>query len=142
MLFSIGVETPKQDDEAFGLIVPALCNDDYACHSAADNEEAIVEMATEAIVMVIEEMMSQGMSILDIKDTGVMGYRQLADYDYCEAWLMLDVDLSNFEGKPKRINISLPDVLIQRIDNRVKASSGHYRDRSHFLAVAAKHEMQ
>lgn len=56
--------------------------------------------------------------------------------------MLLDVDLTEFMGKPKRINVSLPDGLIQLIDTRVKASQGQYRDRSHFLAVASRHELE
>ncbi|QMR42946.1 type II toxin-antitoxin system HicB family antitoxin (plasmid) [Klebsiella aerogenes] len=54
---------------------------------------------------------------------------------------MVEVDLSEFEGKPQRINISLPDTLIKRIDNAVKGNTS-YRDRSHFLAEAARHELK
>ncbi|AEY02753.1 hypothetical protein GU3_15000 [Oceanimonas sp. GK1] len=142
MLFSVGVEYPSHDGEALGLVVPALCNDDYACFSAADSEEQVKSMATEAIAMVVEEMVSNGVSVDNIKDMGPRQYRQLEDYSHCDGWLLLDVDLTEFMGKPKRINVSLPDGLIQLIDSRVKASKGQYRDRSHFLAVASRHELE
>lgn len=142
MLFSIGVESPKNENEAFGLIVPALCNDEYGCFSAADSEQEIAAMVTEAIGLIVEDMIEAGASALEIVDKGVMSYRKVEDYAHCDLWLLLEVDLSAYEGKPKRINISLPDVLIQRIDNQVKSSAGLYRDRSHFLAVAAKNEMR
>ena len=131
MLFSVGVEYPSHDGEALGLVVPALCNDDYACFSAA-----------EAIAIVVEEMVSNGNSGDSIKDLGPRHYRQLADYKHCDGWLLLDVDLTEFMGKPKRINVSLPDGLIQLIDSRVKASQGQYKDRSHFLAIASRHELE
>lgn len=142
MLFSIGVELPTHDDEAFGLVVPALCAVGLGCFSAADSEDEIIPMVTEAITMMLEELRDQGRTLDTIKDLGVMHYRTDPEYAYCGAWLMLDIDTSAFEGKPKRINVSLPDNLIQHIDNRVKASHGQYRDRSHFLAVSARHELQ
>ncbi|MGO1248088.1 MAG: type II toxin-antitoxin system HicB family antitoxin [Oceanisphaera sp.] len=142
MLFSVGVEYPSHDGEAFGLVVPALCNDDFACFSAADSEAQVKVMATEAIAMVVEEMVSNGVSGDSIKDLGPRYYRQLADYEHCDGWLLLDVDLTEFMGKPKRINVSLPDGLIQLIDSRVKASQGQYKDRSHFLAIASRHELE
>ncbi|OYD24706.1 type II toxin-antitoxin system HicB family antitoxin [Oceanimonas baumannii] len=142
MLFSVGVEYPSHDGEALGLVVPALCIDDYACFSAADSEEQVKSMATEAIALVVEEMVSNGVSVGNIRDMGPRHYRQLEDYNHCDGWLLLDVDLSEFMGKPKRINVSLPDGLIQLIDNRVKYSQGQYRDRSHFLAVASRHELE
>lgn len=142
MLFSIGVEVPKANDEAFGLIIPALCNDKYGCFSAADSEQEIVVMATEAITTMVEEMLEDGLSILDLKDKGVLTYQKDEEYAYCDTWLMLDIDISKFEGKPKRINVSLPDVLIKRIDDHVKHSSGRYKDRSDFIAIAARYEIQ
>ncbi|ELO1555125.1 type II toxin-antitoxin system HicB family antitoxin [Aeromonas hydrophila] len=142
MLFSVGVELPAQDNEAFGLVVPALCSAGFGCFSAADSESEIPSMVTEAITMVLEELRDQGHHLDTIKDLGVMHYRTDPEYAFCGAWLMLDVDTSAFEGKPKRINVSLPDTLIQHIDNRVKSSHGQYRDRSHFLAVSARHELQ
>jgi hypothetical protein len=48
-------------------------------------------------------------------------YRQVEDYNHCDGWLPLDMDLTASMGKPKRINVGLPDGLIQRIDTRVKS---------------------
>lgn len=142
MLFSVGVELPAEQEQAFGLVVPALCNEHYGCHSGADTESQINAMAIEAITALIEEMLNDGVELASIKDLGVMTYRKQEDYSYCDAWLLLDVDLSEHEGKPKRLNISLPDALIQRIDNRVKTSHNQYRNRSHFIAVSARHELE
>jgi metal-responsive CopG/Arc/MetJ family transcriptional regulator len=36
----------------------------------------------------------------------------------------------------------MPDTLINRIDQKVKTSPERYRDRSHFLATAARHELE
>lgn len=101
MLFPVGVEYPSHDGEALGLVVPALCKDDYACFSAADSEEQVKSMATEAIAMVVEEMVSTRISVDSIKDMGPCHYRQIEDYNHCDAWLSLDVDLIEFMGKPK-----------------------------------------
>ncbi len=53
---------------------------------------------------------------------------------------MIDVDLSEFEGKQQRVNITLPDVLIKRIDGFIRKRPV-YKDRSHFLAQAARREL-
>ncbi|MFV0574945.1 MAG: type II toxin-antitoxin system HicB family antitoxin [Vibrio sp.] len=141
MLFSIGVELPKNEDQAFGLVVPALCDSNYACFSAADRERDIPSVVKEAIIDMVETMLEDEYSLAKIKDKGVLFYRNQDEYAYCDAWLLLDIDLSAYEGKPKRINISLPDTLIARIDEYVKTSK-EYKDRSHFLATAARHEMR
>ncbi|EKY3203053.1 type II toxin-antitoxin system HicB family antitoxin, partial [Cronobacter dublinensis] len=77
-----------------------------------------------------------------IADAGHLVYAAHPDYRAYDSWFAIEVDLSGLEGRQQRINITLPDTLIQRIDNRVKASAGRYRDRSHFLAQAARHELR
>ena len=141
MLFSIGVELPKSAEQAFGIVVPALCKGDHACYSAADSEDQLAAMANDAIITMVEEMLADGLVLTDICDDGVLSYRQQPEHSDVDTWLLLDIDMTKFEGKPKRINISIPDILIQRIDDHVKHSAGRYKDRSDFIAIAARHEM-
>lgn len=141
MFFSVGVETPKDEDTAYGMIVPAFSAYDYGCFSAADKQDQIAPMVKEAILMVIDDLVDEGkVSPDNIVDAGYMVYAANPEYADFDSWFMIDVDLSEFEGKPQRINISLPDTLITRIDTKVKGNT-IYRDRSHFLAVAARHEL-
>lgn len=44
-------ESPSHEGKAFALVVPALCNDDDACCSAADSEEQVEAAVIEAISM-------------------------------------------------------------------------------------------
>ena len=141
MLFTIGVELPNSPEEAFGLVVPALCNDNYACFSAADNQEEIAVMAREAILGIIEDMAENNIDVESIKDTGVLSYRANPEYEHCTLWCLVEVDLSPYTGKQKRINISIPESLIGRIDATVASSHGKYKDRSHFLSVAARNQI-
>lgn len=142
MFFSVGVESPKDADTAFGISVPAFDQFDYGCVSAADEQADIPVMAREAILSIVEEMLISGShSVEDIKDAGFMVYSANADYAHCDSWFMIDVDLSEFEGKQQRVNITLPDVLIKRIDGFIQGNRSAYKDRSHFLAQAARHEL-
>ncbi|MCR1838518.1 type II toxin-antitoxin system HicB family antitoxin [Rodentibacter caecimuris] len=140
MLFTIGVEMPKDDKTAIGLYVPALSNDLYHCISAADKIEDILPMVTDAIHLVLEDMAETGFDFSTIKDLGFAEYQKHEDYEYCDTWLLVDIDVSEFFGKKQRINISIPQYLLHNIDNRV-ANNSLYRDRSHFLAVAAQKEL-
>lgn len=141
MFFSVGVETPKDENTAYGMIVPAFSAYDYGCFSAADTQDQIAPMVKEAIMMVIDDLVEEGkVAPEDLKDSGYMVYAANPEYKDFDSWFMIDIDLSEFQGKPQRINISLPDTLIKRIDNTVKGKT-IYRDRSHFLAVAARHEL-
>ncbi|KEY58615.1 type II toxin-antitoxin system HicB family antitoxin [Serratia sp. DD3] len=142
MLFSVGVETPKDEKTAYGMIVPAFSAYDYGCFSAADSQEDIAVMAREAILLTVEDMILSGKhSVSDIKDGGFMLYSANPEYLDYDTWFVIDVDLSSFEGKQQRINIALPDVLIKRIDYYIRDNQATYRDRSHFLAEAARHEL-
>ncbi|ALB68160.1 type II toxin-antitoxin system HicB family antitoxin [Cronobacter dublinensis] len=143
MFFSVGVETPDNDAVAWGIVVPALCNEAFGCYSAADDRASIATAAREAILLVLEEMIRSGKYRPEtIADAGHLVYAAHPDYRAYDSWFAIEVDLSGLEGRQQRINITLPDTLIQRIDNRVKASAGRYRDRSHFLAQAARHELR
>ena len=141
MLFTIGVESPKNDNEAYGLIVPALNDDHYACISAADHANDILRAATDAIATVLQDRAENGLENDNIKDLGYRAYQQHPDYTHCDTWLLADIDISEYTGKRQRININVPDYLLRRIDQRVAATS-RYKDRSHFLALAAQRELE
>lgn len=53
-------------------------------------------------------------------------------------WMMVDIDLSKVNTKAVRLNISLPENLVHRIDAVAKAQR---LSRSAFLAKAAEREM-
>ena len=55
------------------------------------------------------------------------------------AWLLVEVDFSRLSTKPIRINISLPENLVQNIDRYAKT---HHLTRSGFLARAGMVEIQ
>ncbi|GJH43085.1 type II toxin-antitoxin system HicB family antitoxin [Pasteurella canis] len=140
MLFTIGVETPKNENEAFGLCVPALFNETYSCFSGADTVEEIVPMVTDTIHTILEMMVEDNFDISQIKDLGFLHYKEQEDFQYCDSWLLIDVDITAYFGKRQRVNIVLPQYLIDRIDQRV-ANNPIYKDRSHFLAVASQREL-
>ena len=56
MLFTIGIETPTNENEAYGITVPALFTEEYSCFSAADTLEEIPTQATDAIHSILEIM--------------------------------------------------------------------------------------
>ncbi|RDU96264.1 type II toxin-antitoxin system HicB family antitoxin [Trinickia dinghuensis] len=53
-------------------------------------------------------------------------------------WMLFDIDLSRINSKAIRLNISLPERLVQQID---AAARERHMSRSAFLALAAEHEM-
>ncbi|OIQ85188.1 ribbon-helix-helix protein, copG family [mine drainage metagenome] len=62
-----------------------------------------------------------------------------SDPDYSGgAWTLFDIDLSRINARAERLNISLPERLVQRIDTEARRRK---LSRSAFLALAAEHEM-
>lgn len=139
MLFNIGVSVPANKNEAYGITVPIFEKLGYGCVSAADTEQEILNQAKDAIYTMAEELLLDGIGLeqLDEYFHVYSDQEKHSDFDH---WLWVEVDLSDLKGKPQRINISLPDTLIRRVDSFVE-KSGKFKDRSHFLAIAAQNEI-
>ncbi|MEZ2720708.1 type II toxin-antitoxin system HicB family antitoxin [Paenalcaligenes hominis] len=60
------------------------------------------------------------------------------DYQDGGFWMMVDIDLNKVRSRSVRLNISLPEGLVHRIDAAAKQRG---QSRSAFLASAAEHEM-
>ena len=141
MLFRIGLERPTDNDTAFGIIIPALCYGDYLTVSAADSFEEIVPMAREAAYTIMGEMALNGdLDICKIAEANRVDYRNDPEYKEFPEWVFVDVEVGDALGAQKRINVSLSDLLIAQIDQKVKDGS-QYKDRSDFLTRAALHEL-
>ncbi|WP_318365747.1 type II toxin-antitoxin system HicB family antitoxin [Enterobacter sp.] len=52
-------------------------------------------------------------------------------------WLLVDINMNQFDGRAERINITLPKRLLNRIDSFVRDNPG-FSNRSAFLAEAAR----
>lgn len=55
-------------------------------------------------------------------------------------WAVLNVDIVPFLGKSHKINVTLPELLIKKIDDRVNKSPA-YKTRSGFIAAACLIEL-
>lgn len=56
-------------------------------------------------------------------------------------WAIVDIDITPFLGKSHKINVTLPELLIKKIDDCV-AIHPDYKTRSGFLASAALKELK
>ncbi|WP_054178002.1 type II toxin-antitoxin system HicB family antitoxin [Trabulsiella odontotermitis] len=52
-------------------------------------------------------------------------------------WLLVDINMNQFDGRAERINITLPRRLLVKID-RFVSEHPHFANRSAFLAEAAR----
>jgi len=55
-------------------------------------------------------------------------------------WCIVDIDITPYLGKSHKINVTLPELLIKQIDDRVSKSSA-YKTRSGFIASACMNEL-
>ena len=56
-------------------------------------------------------------------------------------WAIVEIDISPYLGKSHKINVTLPELLIKRIDDSVSQSPA-YKTRSGFIASACLNELQ
>lgn len=116
----------------YGVTVPDL----PGCFSAGDTLDEAIEMGREAIDAHYELMVRDGMEIPAPRPLS----EHQADPDLADAvWAIVDSDVEQYQAKPIRLNISLPDKLVKSIDEYAKA---HHLSRSGFLAKAAQEAMK
>ncbi|MFB9935979.1 type II toxin-antitoxin system HicB family antitoxin [Photobacterium aphoticum] len=96
MFFSIGIESPKSDNDAYGIAVPALCVGHYGCFSAADSLADVTRCAQDAIRSILMCMVDDRFDIRGLVDAGTLVYQTHEDYAHCDTWLMVEVDLSGY----------------------------------------------
>lgn len=127
MLYPIYVH--KEQSSAFGAIVPDL----PGVHSAADQLEHLPKQVQGAI-----ELMYAGEVAMPPPPSAIESLRQ--DPQYQDGiWMLVDVDLSRINTRAVRLNISLPEHLVGKIDS---AAAARRMSRSAFLAMAAEHELR
>jgi len=115
------------EGSAYGLTFP----DFPGCHAAADAQDDILAAAQEAV-----EAHFYG-------ESDIPAASELAAWgthpDYQDGfWMLVDIDLSKVSTKAIRLNISLPENLVHKID---AAASAQHLSRSAFLAKAALKEL-
>lgn len=118
----------KDTDSCYGVSVPDI----PGCFSAGETYDEALTNAEEAISSHLEILAEDGSiaphpgTIEELKDNP----------DYADAsWALADVDVAAFLGKSEKATVSLPKLLIEKIDDHVRA--GGAKSRSAFLAESA-----
>jgi len=131
MRFIIAIE-PGDATHDFGVVVPDL----PGCFSAGGTLDEAIDNAREAIDFHCETVIEDGG---DIPAARSLTEHQ-ADPDYAGwVWAVVDVPVERYFGPAEKINITLPRMLLARIDGYARA---HGATRSGFLAEAARKAMQ
>jgi predicted RNase H-like HicB family nuclease len=131
MKFPIALE-PGTETTAWGVVVPDL----PGCFSAGLTAEEAFTNAVEAIEAHCEVLADDSH---DIPAPQPLAVHQ-ADPEFTGwVWALVEVDVTRFEGKAEKINITLPRRLLAKIDEYARA---HGATRSGFLAEAARAAMR
>jgi len=126
MLYPVAID---KSDSSFGVRVPDI----PGCFSGGDDYQDAIDSAREAIAAHIELLVEEGDAIPEA--TKIENY--LSDPEYSGVvWALVDVDITRLMGKSEKINVTLPSLLIHRIDQFLLAHP-EYRNRSSFLSHIA-----
>jgi len=130
MKFIIAIE-PGTDTSAWGVAVPDL----PGCFSAGDTLDEAMANARQAIDQHVEIMIEDGApipiarSLADIQaDAAYTGW----------VWAVVDVPVEKYLGPAEKINITVPRMVLARIDEYAKSQG---MSRSGFLVEAARTAM-
>ncbi|OAJ33177.1 hypothetical protein A0O36_02629 [Piscirickettsiaceae bacterium NZ-RLO1] len=123
----------KDEDSDYGVVVPDL----PGCITAGSTYEEALSMASKAVDGHISCLVDEGYT-LPVAST-IDQYVNHKEYKG-GILALIEVDISPYLGKSKKINVTLPGRLIKYIDDLVKDNPA-YKDRSSFLAKSAMKEL-
>ncbi len=131
MKFIIAIE-PGTETTAFGVVVPDL----PGCFSAGDTLDKAVDNAREAIDLWCETVIEDGGDVPIVRTLA----EHQADPEFSGwIWAVLEVPVERYFGPAEKLNITLPRLLLAKIDEYARA---HGETRSGFLADAARMAMR
>jgi predicted RNase H-like HicB family nuclease len=131
-MMKLPIAIHKDDGTTYGVIVPDI----PGCHSWGDTIEQAIENTKEAINSHLETLLEDDQDI----NIAVSSIEALSGKnDFAGAlWAVVEVDLSEVDPTPERVNISMPRHVLKRIDAYTKS---HHESRSGFLARVAMKEL-
>ncbi len=131
MKFIVAIE-PATKRSVWGAAVPDL----PGCFSAGETIDEALDNIRDAIEQHVEIMLEDGCPPPLPNPLSV--HQKNPDYKGW-VWAVVDVPVEKYFGPAEKINITVPRLLLARIDDYAKA---HGLSRSGFLVEAARHVMQ
>ncbi|PRA21775.1 type II toxin-antitoxin system HicB family antitoxin [Pseudomonas poae] len=123
----------KDADSDYSVTVP----DVPGCFSAGGTFSEALDNVREALSLHLEGLVADQEPLPQAQEVDA----HLDNPDFASGvWAIIDFDLTPYLGKSVRFNASLPEHLLQRIDERVHKDH-RYASRSGFLATAALREL-
>lgn len=133
MLYPIAI-LQGDDKTAHAILFPDVPN----LASACDELDDVLAIATECIDVHFSGLAEDGEPIP--LPTKFADHAKNDEYKGM-MWAWIDVDLSKYDTKSHKINITLPNYLITKIDEKVKAHKSLYKSRSNYLAQLASRDL-
>ncbi len=123
----------KDQDSDFGVMVPDI----PGCYSAGSSYDEALNNAIEAIECHLEGLLLDNETL----PVGSSLDNWIHHQDFHGGiWAFVDIDLSQISGRAKRVNITLPERILNLIDLYGKSHS--IKNRSAFLTDAALSYME
>ena len=123
----------KDADSDYGVTVP----DVPGCFTAGATVSEALENVQEALALHLEGLIADDQNLPQAQEVDI----HLANPDFAGGvWAVVDFDLTSYLGKSVQFNASLPEHLLNRIDEKVQKDH-RYASRSGFLATAALREL-
>lgn len=123
----------KDADSEYGVTVP----DVSGCFSSGSTFSEALENVREALALHLEGLVADDETLPQAQEVDA----HLDSPDFAGGvWAVVDFDLTPYLGKSVRFNASLPEHLLNRIDEKVQKDH-RYASRSGFLATAALREL-
>ncbi|MDY0835828.1 type II toxin-antitoxin system HicB family antitoxin [Pseudomonas sp. SED1] len=123
----------KDADSDYSVTVP----DVPGCFSAGTTFSEALDNVREALALHLEGLVADDERLPQAREVDF----HLENRDFAGGvWAVIDFDLTPYLGKSVRFNASLPEQLLNRIDERVQKDH-RYASRSGFLATAALREL-
>ena len=121
------------DGARFGATVPDL----PGCFSGGDSLDEALENVREAIDVQVEGLIEEGLAVPEqLRSLAI----HQANADYADGvWALVDVPVEKYLGPVEKINITVPRLVLSRIDEYARK---HGQSRSGFLVEAARSAMR
>lgn len=129
MKFTVVLHT--DDGQRYGVVVPDL----PGCFSAGASLDDALESVLEAIDLHVETLLQDGQN-LPVRQS-IADHQANPDYAG-GVWAVVDAPVEKYFGPAEKINITVPRVILSRIDDYAKR---HGMSRSGFLVEAARTAM-
>jgi len=121
----------KDLDSDYSVTIPDLSG----CFSAGATLEEAIVMAQESAECHVEGLIIDGDSIPLVSSIE----KHQKNPDYADGiWAVIDLDLSKLSVKSKRVNITIPEILLNAVDQYAKR---HGESRSGLLSQAVTEYM-